>query len=287
VTDTPPGPPPAPPFPPASPAPPTSPAKNRGTRLGLIVGLSALGVLVLGVGAFLGIRALVGMNAPATVAAPVESATPAATPLGTTEYARLDGFISEPVSSSRVVLELPAAEGFGGGRTVISTAQDSPWEWKEMPSIDNASLYAGQMSTPFGFLGSCMSFVGMVRDEGDPENRWAFDEKTYGVSTLLLFRDQLGVQDPARFHEESLLGLPYHEEGLGQIPFFNYTIPAAENGTQSDMKVVQGPDYNTGNMLFLSVACLQPGDTEKMWDTMTTPGNEYSVYVDVLPASAG
>ena len=213
MTDTPPGPPPAPPLPPAF------PEKKRGGRLGLVVGLSAVGVVVLGVGAFFGIRALVGMNAPATVAAPVESATPAPTPLGTTEYARLDGFISDPVSSSRVVLELPAAEGFDGGRTVISTAQDSPWEWKEMPSIDNASLYAGQMSTPFGFL--------------------------------------------------------------------NYTIPAAENGTQSDMKVVQGPDYNTGNMLFLSVACLLPGDTEKMWDTMTTPGNEYSVYVDVLPASAG
>ncbi|WP_153004737.1 hypothetical protein [Microbacterium testaceum] len=284
MTDTPPG---LPPAPPILPPPSASPENKRGGRLGLIVGLSAVGVVVIGVGAFFGIRALVGMNAPATVAAPVESATPTATPLGTTEYVRLDGFISDPVSSSRVVLELPAAEGFDGGRTVISTAQDSPWEWKEMPSIDNASLYAGQMSASFGFLGSCMSFVGMVRDEGDPENRWAFNEKAYGVSTLLLFRDQLGVQDPARFHEESLLGLPYHEEGLGQIPFFNYTIPAAENSTQSDMKVVQGPDYNTGNMMFLSVACLLPGDTEKMWDTMTTPGNEYSVYVDVLPASTG
>jgi len=284
VTDTPPDLPPAPPLPPTPPAPPE---KKRGGRLGLIVGLSAVGVVVLGVGAFFGIRAVTGMNAPETAAAPVESASPEAGPTGTTEYARLDGFITDPVSSSRVVLEVPADEGFDGGRTVISTAPDSPWEWTQMPSIDTDSLYGGQMSTAYGFLGSCMSFVGMARNGSDENARWAFSDKAYGISTLLFFRDQLGIEDPARFHEETVVGVPYHEEGLGQIPFFHYTVPAAENSTGVDMKVMQGPDYNTGHMLFLSVACSTPGDTEKMWDTMTTPGNEYSVYVDVLPASAG
>lgn len=269
---------------PVSPHTPASPQKKRrGTAAVLITAAVVAGVLVVGVGGYFAVQAVGVLTGQGSGSGEAADASPA-TLNGTTEYAHLPGASTDPISSRRVVIELPAAEGFDGGRTVISTPQDSAWDWYEDKLVDNNNLYSRQMGAVYGGFGLCTSTVAFVRDSGDNKDRWAFSDQVYAQTVVDFFRAALGVQKPGELQDDALWGTAYHQEGLGQIPFFRFTVPASKNNTLADMKVLEGPDYNTGYITFLTVAC-QGGtnDTQEVFDLMTEPGNKFSVYVDVLP----
>lgn len=207
---------------------------------------------------------------------------------GETEYMRVGNSVATPLSASQTMLEVPASPGFDGGTTVLSVEPDSAWTWDTMPDTDNDTLYGGVIRAVVnGGWGECQGWVGFVRDGSAQETRWTVSDENYGRTLAGFFAGRFGVEDARPYTD--LAGdivMPFHEEGAGQFRFAAYDIPAGVGSVPFDTKVWIGPDYNTGYMTALSVSCIDSRDYAGVFEQMASPGNPYTVYVDVLPEAA-